>query len=233
MNHPVVSQEEWLKAQRAHLQREKELTRLRDQVAAERRALPWVRVEEDYLFDGVDGQKTLAELFDGRKQLAVYHFMFAPEWEEGCKSCSFWADNFNGIGIHLANRDVTLAAISRAPPAKLLAYQRRMGWTFPWYSSGGSDFNFDFQASFTPEQIAAGEAFYNFEIRKNTMSDLVGISVFLKAEDGSVYHTYSCYSRGVDIVNGAYHFLDLTPIGRNEDGLSYTQAWVRRHDQYE
>lgn len=233
MTNTIVSQAEWLTARRAHLEREKELTRLRDAVAAERRALPWLRINKAYLFDSADGPKTLADVFDGRSQLAIYHFMFAPEWEEGCKSCSFWADNFEGIGIHLAHRDVTLAAISRGPLAKLQAYKERMGWTFPWYSSARNDFNFDFQVSFTPEQLAAGEAFYNYATRKNSMSDMVGISVFFKGSDSAVYHTYSCYSRGVDIVNGAYHFLDLTPKGRDEDGLSYNQAWIRRHDQYE
>jgi predicted dithiol-disulfide oxidoreductase (DUF899 family) len=181
-------------------------------------AMPWERVEKSYQFAGPNGALSLVDLVDGRSQLIVYHFMFGPDWEEGCKSCSFWADNFNGIPIHLNHRDVTFTAVSRAPLVKINAYKKRMGWNSPWVSSYGSDFNFDYQASFTPEQIAAGKADYNYELRPNTLSDEVGISVFYKNERGEVFHTYSCYSRGVDMLNGAYHYLDLVPKGRDEDG---------------
>jgi predicted dithiol-disulfide oxidoreductase (DUF899 family) len=195
-------------------------------------AMPRERVEKSYQFEGPKGALSLADLFDGRAQLIVYHFMFGPDWEEGCKSCSFWADNFNGTPIHLNHRDVTFAAVSRAPLAKINAYKKRMGWSFPWVSSDGSDFSFDYHVSFTPEQIAEGKAYYNYEVRPNTMSDDVGISVFYKNERSEVFHTYSCYSRGVDMLNGAYHYLDLAPKGRDEAGLKFPMEWVRRHDQY-
>jgi predicted dithiol-disulfide oxidoreductase (DUF899 family) len=231
--HPnVVSHDEWLAARIAFLAKEKEFTRLRDELSRQRRALPWEKVEKPYQFASASGKITLAELFDGRSQLIVYHFMFAPDWEEACKSCSFWADNFNGIPIHLNHRDVTLTAVSRAPLAKIDAYKKRMGWSFPWVSSEGSDFNFDYQASFTPEQIAAGKAYYNYEIRQNTLSDEVGISVFYKNDRAEVFHTYSCYARGVDMLNGAYHYLDLVPNGRDENGCKFSMQWVRWHDQY-
>ena len=194
--------------------------------------MPWERVEKPYRFEGPDGALSLADLFDGRSQLIVYHFMLGPDWEEGCKSCSFWADNFDGIPIHLSHRDVTLTAVSRAPLAKIDAYRKRMGWSFPWVSSYGSDFNFDYHVSFTPEQIAAGEAYYNYQIRPNRVSEQVGISVFYKDEQGELFHTYSCYARGVDMLNGAYHYLDLAPKGRDEDGLEFSMQWLRCHDQY-
>ena len=194
--------------------------------------MPWERVEKSYQFEGPKGALSLADLFDGRSQLIVYHFMFGPDWEEGCKSCSFWADNFNGIPIHLNHRDVTFTAVSRAPLAKINAYKKRMGWSFPWVSSYGSDFNFDYHVSLTPEQIAEGKAYYNYEVRPNTLSDEVGISVFYKNERSEMFHTYSCYSRGVDMLNGAYHYLDLAPKGRDEAGLKFPMEWVRRHDQY-
>jgi predicted dithiol-disulfide oxidoreductase (DUF899 family) len=228
----VVPHAEWLAARRAFLAKEKEFTRLRDELSRRRRALPWEKVEKRYEFDSSKGRITLADLFDGRSQLIVYHFMLAPDWEEGCKSCSFWADNFNGIPIHLNHRDLTFTAISWAPLAKIDAYRKRMGWSFPWVSSHGSDFNFDYQASFTPEQVAAGKAYYNYAIKPNTVSDQVGISVFCRNDQSEVFHTYSCYSRGVDMLNGAYHYLDLVPKGRDEGGLDFTMAWVRRHDQY-
>ncbi|HEX3573234.1 MAG TPA: thioredoxin family protein [Rhodopila sp.] len=232
MQNQVVSRNEWLKARVELLAAEKAFTRQRDALTRRRMAMPWERVEKSYRFEGTDGVLSLADLFDGRSQLIVYHFMFAPDWEEGCTSCSFWADNFNGIPIHLNHRDVTFAAVSRAPLAKINAYKRRLGWSFPWVSSYGSDFNFDYQVSFTPEQIAQGNAYHNYEVRQNTMSDEVGISVFYKDEQGAVFHTYSCYGRGVDMLNGAYHYLDLVPKGRDEDGLQFTMQWVRRHDQY-
>jgi predicted dithiol-disulfide oxidoreductase (DUF899 family) len=232
MRNQIVSHDEWLKARLELLAAEKEFTRQRDALTRRRMAIPWERVEKPYRFEGPGGAPSLADLFDGRSQLIIYHFMFGPDWEEGCKSCSFWADNFNGIPIHLNHRDVTFTAVSRAPFAKIDAYRKRMGWSFPWVSSHGSDFNFDYQTSFTPEQIAAGKAYYNYGVRPSTMSDDVGISVFCKNEKGEVFHTYSCYARGVDMLNGAYHYLDLVPNGRNEDGFDFPMEWVRRHDQY-
>ncbi|HEY6241286.1 MAG TPA: thioredoxin family protein [Burkholderiales bacterium] len=229
--HSIVSHGKWLEARERLLTREKEFTQARDALSRERRELPWERVEMDYVFEGSNGKETLAQLFGGRSQLVVYHFMFDPEWEAGCKSCSYWADNFNGIDVHLAQRDTTLLAISRAPYAKLAAYRKRMGWSFKWLSSFGSDFNFDYAVSFTPEQIAKGEAMQNYGSSKSPGSETVGISVFLRGADGAIFHTYSCYSRGVDMLNGAYHYLDLTPKGRDEQGKG--QAWVRRHDEYQ
>ena len=232
MRNQVVSREEWLKARLELLAAEKEHTRRRDALTKRRMEMPWVLVEKDYRFMTADGEKTLGQLFDGRSQLLIYHFMLGPDWEEGCKSCSFWADNFNGIDIHLNHRDVTFLAIARAPLDKIEAYKQRMGWSFPWVSSFGSDFNFDYQASFTREELEKGEAIYNFSLGPQKMSELVGLSVFYRSGEGAVYHTYSCYSRGVEMVNGAYHFLDLVPKGRDEDGLSYGMEWLRRHDQY-
>ena len=232
MRNQVVSHDEWLKARLELLAAEKEFTRQRDALTRRRMAMPWERVEKSYRFEGPNGALSLADLFDGRSQLIVYHFMFGPDWEEGCKSCSFWADNFNGIPIHLNHRDVTFTAVSRAPFAKINAYKKRMGWSFPWVSSDGSDFNFDYHVSFTPEQIAAGKAYYNYDGRPNTMSDEVGVSVFYKNETDEVFHTYSCYGRGIDMLNGAYNYLDLAPKGRDEAGLEFPMAWVRRHDQY-
>jgi len=231
MRNQVVSHEEWLKARLELLAAEKEFTRQRDALTRRRMAMPWERVEKSYRFEGPKGALSIAELFDGRSQLIVYHFMLGPDWEEGCKSCSFWADNFNGIPIHLNHRDVTFTAVSRAPLAKIDAYKKRMGWSFPWVSSYGSDFNFDHHVSFTPEEIAEGRGYYNYGVQPN-MSEQVGISVFYRNDRSDVFHTYSCYSRGVDMLNGAYHYLDLVPKGRDEDGLEFTMRWVRRHDQY-
>jgi predicted dithiol-disulfide oxidoreductase (DUF899 family) len=197
-----------------------------------RRELPWERVEKEYVFDGPEGKETLQKLFDGKTQLIVYHFMFAPEWEAGCQSCSFWADNFNGIDIYLKHRDTSFVAISRAQYPKLKAYKQRMSWSFKWVSSFGSDFNYDYNASFTPDQVA-GKGYVNYEMAKPWGPDIVAISVFCKNENGDVFHTYSCYSRGVDMLNGAYHYLDLTPKGRDEANQGPNpQAWVRRHDEY-
>ena len=233
MEPKIVSREEWLKARIELLAREKELTRLRDEVAKQRRELPRVRVDKTYRFEGSGGSETLAELFAGKSQLIVYHFMFDPSWEAGCKSCSFWADNYNGIAPHLAARDVTLVTISRAPLPKLQAFQKRMGWDFKWVSSHGSDFNYDFHVSFTPEEMQNGTAEYNFRKGPFQVAEAPGVSVFYRDETGAVFHTYSCYSRGIDILNGAYHYLDLVPKGRDEDGLKYAQAWLRLHDRYE
>jgi predicted dithiol-disulfide oxidoreductase (DUF899 family) len=232
MNRPtIVARETWLAARKELLAKEKELTRQRDRLSAERRALPWVKVDKAYVFEGPAGKETLADLFAGRGQLLVYHFMFGPDWEEGCPSCSFWADNYNGITQHLKHRDVQLVAISRAPIAKLEAYRRRMGWSFKWVSSLGSDFNRDYHVSFTPEE--KGSAYYNYREGGFSGSEAPGISVFFKDEGGAIFHTYSCYARGLDAMNSAYQLLDLVPKGRDEDGLPHPMAWVRRHDRYE
>jgi predicted dithiol-disulfide oxidoreductase (DUF899 family) len=231
MRNQVVSHEEWLKARLELLAAEKELTRRRDALTRRRMAMPWERVEKSYRFERPDGALSLPDLFDGRSQLIVYHFMLGPDWDEGCKSCSFWADNFDGIPIHLNHRDVTFTAVSRAPFAKIEAYKKRMGWSFPWVSSHGSDFNYDFHVSFTDEQLAAGKVDYNYGPFEGE-EELPGLSVFRKNERGEVFHTYSCYARGIDMVNGAYQFLDLVPKGRDEDGFEFSMEWVRRHDQY-
>ena len=231
--HPVVSPEAWLAARKRLLTREKEFTRLRDELSRERRELPWVRVEKAYAFDTPSGRQTLSDLFEGRSQLLVYHFMYGPDWEVGCKSCSFWADNFNGIVVHLAHRDVTMVAASRAPLQKLEAFRKRMGWGFKWVSSFGNDFNRDYHVSFSKEEMGKGEMFYNFQPSKFPSDEAPGVSVFWRNEKGEVFHTYSCYSRGLDMLNGAYHYLDLVPKGRDEQGLSYGMEWVRHHDRYE
>ncbi len=231
--HPVVSREAWLEVRRQFLAREKAFTRERDRLNAERRALPWVRVEKDYVFDTPKGKQTLADLFDGCSQLIIYHLMFGPNWEDPCKSCSFWADNFNGIPVHLRHRDVTLIAVSSAPLDRLEAFKRRMGWTFTWVSSGGSDFNHDYHVTFSPDELEAGEVTYNYRPIKLSMTEHPGISVFYRDASGAVFHTYSCYSRGLDMMNGAYHYLDLVPKGRNEEGLRPHMQWVRLHDRYE
>jgi predicted dithiol-disulfide oxidoreductase (DUF899 family) len=230
--HEIVSREQWIEARKQHLAREKEFTRLRDQLSAERRALPWVRVDKEYIFEGLDGKATLADLFDGRSQLIVYHFMLGPDWEEGCGGCSFWADNFQGIDVHLAARDVTLLTVSSAPLDRITKFRTRMGWTHQWVSSTGSDFNRDYQVSFTPEELELGEINYNYARVRSSMTEHPGISVFYKDADGTVYHTYSCYSRGLDMLNGAYHYLDLAPKGRDEPGPAPHMTWVRLHDSY-
>jgi len=226
----IVSHDQWLEARKQLLAKEKEFTRARDALSQQRRDLPWERVEKNYVFDGPNRKETLAELFAGKSQLIVYHFMFDPSWEAGCKSCSFWADNFDGIDVHLAHRDVSFVAISRAPQSKLSAYKKRMGWRFKWLSSLGNDFNHDYYVSFTPEELAKGGATINYSSGKPFGPETVGISVFCKDANGAIFHTYSCYSRGVDMLNGAYHYLDLTPKGRDENGRG--QFWVRRHDEY-
>lgn len=227
-HHPVVSREQWLAERRQLLARERELTHLRDQVARERRALPWVRVEKAYEFATPEGACALADLFDGRRQLLVQHFMLAPGWEEGCPSCSFMADHTDGMTVHLAHRDVTLVAVSRAPLIEIERFRRRMGWRFRWVSSFGSDFNHDFHVSFAPGQA---EVYYNYAAQPFECEELPGISVFYKDAAGEVYHTYSTYRRGVEAMMGTYSVLDLTPKGRDEsDG---PMAWVRHHDRYE
>ena len=228
----AVSRDEWTAARKGHLAREKEFTQLRDNLSRQRRELPWVKVDEQYIFDGADGKESLADLFEGRSQLIVYHFMYGPDWEEGCPSCSFWADNFDNIDTHLANRDITLIAVARAGLVTLEAYKKRMGWSFKWVSSFGNDFNRDYHVSFSAEEMEKGEMEYNFHNTSFPADEAPGISVFYKSEDGEIYHTYSCYARGLDMLNGAYHFMDLTPKGRDEDGLPFTMSWLRRHDQY-
>jgi predicted dithiol-disulfide oxidoreductase (DUF899 family) len=232
-SHPVVSREKWIEARKALMAKEKELTRARDALSEARRELPWIRVDKDYVFDGVDGEMHLADLFKGRSQLIVQHFMFAPEWNEGCKSCSFWADGYERMTPHLAARDTTLVAVSRAPLAKLVAFKQRMGWTFDWLSSTGSDFNYDYAVSFTPEQIKSGAKTYNFGTSGFGAAEAPGISVFYRNEAGEIFHTYSCFARGLDMMNAAYHYLDLTPLGRHEEGLPYPMDWVRLRDKYE
>jgi predicted dithiol-disulfide oxidoreductase (DUF899 family) len=229
----IVSQEEWLAAQKQHLLKEKKFTRLRDQLSAERRNLPWVKVEKNYVFDGPKGKETLAELFGGRSQLIIYHFMFRPGWEEGCRSCSFLADHIDGSVVHLANRDVTLRAVSRAPLPEIEAFKKRMGWRFKWVSSYGSDFNSDYHVSFTKDDVAKGETYYNYDLRESqSEGEAPGTSVFYKGTTGDIFHTYSSYARGCDILIGAYNYLDLVPKGRDEDALTFSMAWVRHHDRY-
>ena len=228
----IVSQDEWLAARRQHLSKEKEFTRLRDELSRQRRELPWVRVEKRYMFDGPDGTQTLADLFDGRSQLIVYHFMFGPGWEQGCPSCSFLSDHIDGTVVHLAHREVTLLAVSRAPLQQIEAFKKRMGWRFTWVSSYSTDFNFDYHVSFTKEQMAKGAVDYNFAPREFPSEEAPGLSVFYQDEHGDVFHTYSAYARGLDLLVGAYNYLDLAPKGRDEDALAFTMAWVRHHDRY-
>jgi predicted dithiol-disulfide oxidoreductase (DUF899 family) len=235
----VVTHDEWLAVRKKHLAKEKEFTRLRDQLSKERRDLPSELVEKEYVFEGENGRQTLADVFEGRSQLVVYHAMFNPDTAEqdttwttdaACFVCSFWMDNFNGITLHLNHRDITMAAVSRAPYPKLAAYKTRMGWQFPWYSSAGSDFNFDYRVSFTPEELNTGEVEYNYRRTGWSGSEAPGISVFLKA-GGEIHHTYSAYERGLDMLNLAYHYMDLVPKGRDEDGDG-AGSWVRRRDEY-
>lgn len=231
-HHQLASKAEWLDARRALLKREKEFTRLRDAINAERLALPWVRVGKDYAFDTRSGRRSLAELFDGRGQLMIYHFMFGPDWEAGCPGCSFMADHFDGTLPHLNNHDVTLVAVSRAPLAKIEAYKKRMGWSFPWVSSFGSDFNADFHVSFSKEQLASGQVDYNFTQTpsEQAFDELPGMSAFIRDEQGQVFHTYSSYARGGEELLSTLMILDRAPKGRNE---SSTLSFVKRHDEYE
>jgi predicted dithiol-disulfide oxidoreductase (DUF899 family) len=231
-DHPIVSETEWLAARKELLAKEKDFSRRRDALSAERRKLPWVKVAKDYTFDTPGGKRTLADLFGGKSQLIVYHFMMGPGWEEGCPSCSFLADHFDGAVVHLAHRDVAFVAISRAPLPQVEAFKQRMGWRFPWASSNGSDFNYDYHVSFTKEDRESGKAYYNYQNQGFPSDEGPGISVFYKDAGGNVYHTYSTFSRGLDIVVGTYNFLDLVPKGRDEDALAYSMAWVRHHDKY-
>lgn len=226
--HPVVDHAEWIERRRRFLDREKAFTRERDALAAARRARPWERVERDYTFTGPDGEVPLAALFGTHHQLLVYHFMYPPEWDAGCPHCSFWADNFDGNAVHLAERDISFAAVSRAPFDRIAAYRVRMGWSFPWFSSDGP-FNDDFGASFEPEETT--QRVFNYGTLVPGFTDREAVSAFYRDDDGAVYHTYSTYGRGIDLLNGAYNFIDLSPLGRNEDPAD-TQSWVRRHDEY-
>ena len=234
IKHPrVVSREEWLAARKEFLRKEKEFTRVRDELSAERRKLPWVKVDKNYVFDGPDGKEALSDLFEGRRQLIVYHFMFDPDWSEGCKSCSLLADHYNPAIVHLNHRDVSMVTISRAPIEKLLAFRERMGWTFKWVSSFGNNFNRDFNVSFTAEELETNTANYNYDFKPFPVTEAPGISVFFKDDDGNIFHTYSSYARGLDIFISAYNLLDIVPKGRDEDGLRYTMEWIRHHDRYD
>jgi predicted dithiol-disulfide oxidoreductase (DUF899 family) len=232
MQHTVVSQHEWLAARKALLAKEKQFSKQRDALSAARRELPWVKVEKSYVFDGPHGQETLAELFGGKSQLMIYHFMLGPGWVQGCPSCSFLADHFDGAAIHLAQRDVAFVVVSRAPLAEIEAYKKRMGWRFKWVSSYGSDFNRDFHVSFSKDELAAGAVDYNYAKSKFPSEEAPGLSTFIK-DGGAVFHTYSTYGRGLDIIIGTYNMLDLAPKGRDEDALPWSMSWVRRHDEYE
>ena len=232
VNHPVVAADRWIAERRALLAREKELMRLQDQIARERRALPWERVEQNYVFDTSRGQRSLAELFEGRRQLLVQHFMLAPGWAQGCPSCSYMADHTDGMTVHLAQRDTTLVAVSRAPLAEIARFRARMGWQFEWVSSHGSSFNYDFAVSFTPQAQASGEIHYNYGLLPFKAEEMPGVSVFCKDESGEVFHTYSTFGRGVEVMMGTYRMLDLTPMGRNERDVPNKMEWVRHHDRY-
>ena len=230
--HPIASKQDWTAARLDLLAKEKEFTRARDALSRARRALPWEKVEKDYLFEGANGPVPFAGLFAGKSQLIVYHFMFGPDWEAGCKSCSFWGDNFARIVVHLNHRDANLVLVSRAPYARLADYNKRMGWSFEWFSSLGNSFNFDYAVSFTPDALAQEQKGYNFGTQTAYGEESPGISVFIR-DGGAIFHTYSTYARGLDMLNGAYHLLDLLPKGRDEEGLSYGMEWLRRRDEYE
>jgi len=230
--HKIVSHDAWIAARQRFLLKEKEFTRLRDELSRERRELPWERVDKEYVFESTNGRETLADLFGEHSQLIVYHFMYGPDWEIGCRSCSFWADNFNNIVPHLAARDASLVAVSLAPLQKLQAQARRFGWTFKWVSSHGSDFNFDYHVSFSPEALERGDTVYNYSPQKLGSTEMPGISAFFR--DGQqIYHSYSTYARGLDMLNAAYHYLDIAPKGRDEEGLAYPMAWVKHRIAYE
>ena len=230
--HKIVSHDEWIAERQRFLAKEKEFTRLRDELSRERRELPWEHVKKEYLFESEQGRETLAELFGKHSQLIVYHFMYAPDWEIGCRGCSFWADNFNGIVPHLNARDVSLVAVSRAPLQKLQAQARRFGWTFKWVSSLGNDFNFDYSVSFPQDTLARGEALYNYAAQKLKSSEMPGISAFFR-DGNQIYHSYSTYARGLDMLNAAYHYLDIAPKGRDEDALAFPMEWVKHRIAYE
>ncbi|HEX4407683.1 MAG TPA: thioredoxin family protein [Xanthobacteraceae bacterium] len=233
--HAIVSHDEWIAARKAHLADEKAFTKARDELSRKRRELPWEKLEKTYVFEGPNGKETLADLFGGKSQLIIYHFMLGPGWEAGCKSCSFLADHFDGAALHLAQRDVSFLVVSRAPFAEIETFKARMGWKFKWVSSFGSDFNFDYQVSASPAEKTAGggEVLYNYEMTTFPSEERPGASAFFKNRAGKVFHTYSSYGRGLDMFLGAYHFLDIAPKGRDEDGLAFSMSWVRHHDRYE
>jgi predicted dithiol-disulfide oxidoreductase (DUF899 family) len=232
-HHPVVTREHWLTERKALLAREKKMSRLRDELARDRQQLPWVLVDKPYVFDAPGGKRSLADLFEGRHQLVVQHFMFAPDWSEGCTGCSFMADHIDGALPHLAQRDLSFVAISRAPLAEIERFRSRMGWRFPWVSSNGSDFNHDFQVSFTLQEKKKGEVVYNYEPQPYFDQEAPGISAFYRDEAGQIFHTYSTYGRGVELMMGSYELLDIAPKGRDEAGFQHGMDWVRHHDRYE
>jgi predicted dithiol-disulfide oxidoreductase (DUF899 family) len=229
--HKVVSEKEWVKARKQLLVKEKKFSKLRDEMNQQRRALPWVKIEKEYVFDGPNGKETLADLFDGKSQLLVYHFMFGPGWGDGCPHCSFWADHYDSVNAHIGQRDTTFVVISRAPLKEIKPFKKRMGWKFKWVSSNGSDFNFDLNVSFTPEQLKNGTAIYNYVPLEMDIDEREGASAFYKDSKGEVYRTYSTYARGIDLMNTTYNFLDLTAKGRDENPEA-SQNWVRYHDEY-
>lgn len=229
----TATREEWLKARLDLLEQEKAFTRQRDELSRKRRELPMVAVEKGYVFEGPDGKETLAELFGPCSQLIVQHFMYGKGWDEGCPSCSFWADGFDGTTIHMRHRDAAFVAVSNAPLDEIEAYRARMGWRFKWVSSYGTDFNRDYHVTFSKEELEAGPVYYNYKETSFPVEEAPGISVFYKDDEGNVFHTYSCYARGLDMLNAAYHYIDLLPKGRDEGELPFTMAWLRRHDQYE
>ena len=231
--HKVVSEEKWLAARKELLAAEKEFTRQRDAISAKRRELPWVKVEKNYVFDGPNGKISLAEMFRDRSQLVIYHFMFGPGWEQGCPSCSYLGDHFDGSLVHLNARDIAFSAVSRAPMPQIAAFKQRMGWRFPWVSSFNNSFNFDYHVSFTKDEMAQGKVDYNYTMQPFPSEEAPGLSVFYKNAAGEIFHTYSSYGRGLDILLGAYNFMDMAPKGRDEAGLAHTMAWVRHHDRYD
>ena len=233
MQHEVVNAEKWTTARVELLKKEKELTRLRDEISKQRRELPWEKIEKKYVFDGPKGKETLADLFAGKSQLIVYHFMLGPGWKEGCPSCSYLGDHFDGTLPHLAARDVRFIAVSRAPLTEIEAFKKRMGWKFPWYSSSGTDFNFDYHVSINKDEVGKAKVYYNYAMQEFPAEERPGASVFYKDAAGNVFHTYSTYGRGLDTFLGTYHWLDIVPKGRDEDGLKFSMAWVRHHDKYD
>lgn len=231
--HTIVSSEGWVRARKDLLAEEKKFTQARDRLSAHRRELPWVKIDKDYVFVGPEGKETLLELFAGKSQLIIYHFMFGPGWEQGCKACSFLSDHIDAAVVHLAQRDVTLLAVSHAPLSEFQGFKERMGWRFKWVSSAKSDFNSDFHVSYDKDELEKGEVYYNYKMQKFPVEEASGVSVFITNKAGDVFHTYSCYARGLDILIGAYNYLDLVPKGRDEDDLSFTMDWVRHHDSYD
>ncbi len=233
INHPVVTKDQWVTQRKTLLAREKELMQLHDQIAAERRALPWEKVDKKYMFTAHEGPKTLGDLFEGRRQLMVQHFMFGPDWEQGCPSCSYMADHTDGMTIHLAHRDITFIAVSRAPIADIDRFRERMGWKFKWVSSNSSDFNFDYAVSFRREDMDQGKVYYNYGMREHPAEEAPGVSVFYRDDAGDIFHTYSTFGRGVEVMMGAYQMMDLAPKGRDERDVPYKMEWVRHHDRYQ